>query len=115
MRSQDSKPQAEEPSGRYQVFAGEVTPTEQWASGDGAPVPVQVIVRSTAIGFVWSAHSTLVEKSACPPSTFIRWSFVSVVCEFAGRVTVSVFVALPVGMYVTCALKAEAFGFSMLM
>ena len=41
MRSQHSNPQALEPSGRYQVLAGDVTPTLECPSGEGAPGPVQ--------------------------------------------------------------------------
>ena len=56
----------EEPSGRYQVLAGAVTPTEEWASSEAAPGPVQVMVRSTAM-VLPSLQSTFVEKSAGPP------------------------------------------------
>ena len=62
MRSQSSKPKPEQPSGRYHVVAGAFTPTDEWASGEGAPGPVQVMVLSTAIGLL-STHSTTVEKS----------------------------------------------------
>ena len=65
--SQHSNPQELEPSGRYQVLAGLLTPTEEWASGDAAPGPVQYMVRSTAMGR-FCGHSTFVEKSVSKPS-----------------------------------------------
>ena len=55
MSSQHSNPQSEEPSGRYQVLAGAVTPMEQWASGQAAPAPVQYMVRSTLMALPSSA------------------------------------------------------------
>ena len=59
---QVSKPQLELPSGRYQVFEGDETPMEQWPSWLLASLPVQTMVRSTAMLFP-SRHSTFVEKS----------------------------------------------------
>ena len=82
IRSQHSNPQSDEPSGRYQVLAGEVTPIEQWPSGEGAPSPVHIILRSTAI-VLPSAHSTFVEKSVAPISSL---GFMTV-CESAGKTT----------------------------
>jgi len=49
-------------SGRYQTLAGFVTPIEECPSGDGAPDPVHIIVRSTAI-LLPSFDTTFVEKS----------------------------------------------------
>ena len=94
MSSQHSNPQALEPSGRYQLVAGDVTPMDECASGDAAPCPVQVIVRSTAIGFMWSSASTLVEKSFRPSKT----PGSTVVWLDAASVTFCVTLAAPDGM-----------------
>ncbi|MBN1288690.1 MAG: hypothetical protein JXA49_03530 [Actinobacteria bacterium] len=62
MSSHVSNPQLELPPGRYQVLAGAVTPTYECPSGEATPPPVHSMVRSTAIAFVLSIASTLVEK-----------------------------------------------------
>jgi hypothetical protein len=78
--SQVSNPHFEEPSARYHVLAAAFTPTEEWPSGDGAPRPVQVIRRSTAIVFP-SLQLTLVEKSVAPMSS----AGLIAVCDMGGR------------------------------
>ena len=83
MRSQHSKPQLEEPSGRYQVFAGDVTPTLECPSGEAAPGPVHSMVRSTAMVSP-SVQVILVEKSLAPSLS----AGFTVVWEDAGRVMV---------------------------
>ena len=78
-----SNPQADEPSGRYQVLEGADTPTDECPSGPEAPGPVQDMVRSAYMGFP-SLHVIRVENSLEP--TFEEG--LMVVWLLAGRVTV---------------------------
>src|SRR5450759_2388368 len=78
-----SNPQAEQPSARYQVLAGSVTPTEEWASGADAPGPVHDIVRSTQM-VLPSRQTTFVEKSFAPRASAV----LTVAWLLAGMLTV---------------------------
>src|SRR5665647_3307554 len=91
---QVSNPQLDEPSGRNQFLAGRFTPMELCASGEAAPVPVHVIVRSTAIALVPSRLWTLVEKSCCPR----RSAGLRVVWLIGGRFTACLTSGLSDGM-----------------
>src|SRR5450759_1427444 len=111
MRSQDSNPHLEEPSARYHILAGAVTPTLEWPSGEGAPGPVQVMRRSTAIVLVLSVHSTLVEKSVEPMS----FAGLMTVCDMAGSLRSGRVLDPVLVMYVTFAVWDVVLGFSMVM